>query len=259
MSRLYIFLLLAGLSLAGCHKVTVGYMKTEHAAYPIDSLQIYDTIAIRTEIARLEKAGVSVYDSLEFVWQKLDEEYNKIYDEEYYDKWFETIREPGVKLDELLEDSIKHVTEIIELKEKIAKNKEMLQPIVDKLDAIDAKKQEVQDKMDKLDPSETTTDRNVLKMLEEYRMRQKNHVSWTTSEIEGVDGTAPIFYYIAGVRAEKGGDADIFRSELIIKGNGRFEVPYDFKAPAGYYHVSIRIENEGYSRVLDDVFTFIIN
>lgn len=258
MSRLYIFLLLAGLSLAGCHKVTVGYMKTEHAAYPIDSLQIYDTIAIRTEIARLEKAGVSVKDSLEFLKKGLEEEYDKL-ELEVFDKWYDMVWVYDKEKEDLLKDSINHVDEIARLKEQIAKNKEILQPLEDEVTELENKIQEVQDKMDKLDPSETTTDGNVLKMLEEYRMRQKKHVSWTTSEIEGVDGTAPIFYYIAGVRAEKGGDADIFRSELIIKGNGRFEVPYDFKAPTGYYHVSIRIENEGYSRVLDDVFTFIIN
>ena len=50
MNKIILFLILAGLSLAGCHEVTVGYMKTEHAAYPIDSLQIFDTVEIRNEI-----------------------------------------------------------------------------------------------------------------------------------------------------------------------------------------------------------------
>lgn len=260
MNKLYLFLIWAGLTLAGCHEVTVGYMKTEHAAYPIDSLQIYDTVAIRTEIGRLANASVSLYDSLEFVKDSLQAESERIEFEEYYDQWFETVFLPDQNLDKLLDqDSIYHVDEIRNLREQIARNKELLQPIVDKMDALDVQIQEIQDRLNNLDPSEQKTDGSVLKTLEEYRMRVKNRVSWTTSEIEGVDGTAPIFYYITGVRAEKGGNADIFRSELKIKGNGRFEVPYDFKAPAGYYHVSIRIENEGYSRMLDDVFTFIIN
>lgn len=258
MNKIVLFLILAGLSLAGCHEVTVGYMKTEHAAYPIDSLQIFDTVEIRNEISRLQSASVSLADSLRFAMDSLLEESEIVY-EQYLDRWFKELRPLDVQLDDLLKDSINHVAEIVALKEQLQQLEAELDLIYDKSERMKDEAYEIKIRLDQMDPSEDQTDASVLETLKKYRLRVANRISWTTSEIEGVDGTAPIFYSISAIRAEKGGNAEIFRSELQIKGNGRMEVPYDFKAPAGVYHISIQIKNEGYTRILEDVFRFIIN
>ena len=82
---------------------------------------------------------------------------------------------------------------------------------------------------------------------------------WTTAMIEGVLGTQPIAYSIAGITAEDGGDAAILEKELVMYGGGRMQLPFDCKAPKGTYHVSILVENEGYSNHLDNIFTFIVD
>lgn len=259
MNKIYLFLILIGLSLAGCHEVTVGYIKTEHAAYPIDSLHIYDTLAMRTEIARLSALSVSEYDSLKFVADSLDIEYKAVssdYSVQYMTLVFPLERQK----EKLLEDSIHHVQEIIELKKKIEKNKtEVTDPLEKKMNDLDEEIYLIREKLSTMDPSEGQAEAGVLETLTKLRARVGKPIPWTTSEIEGVDGTAPLFFSIAGVRAEKGGDAEVFRSQLTIKGGGRMMLPYDFKAPAGYYHVSVNISNEGYSRTIEDIFTFIVN
>lgn len=85
-----------------------------------------------------------------------------------------------------------------------------------------------------------------------------NDAPWMTNRIQGVEGTQPINYYIAGVTASEGGNADAFRKELSIRGMGIMEVPLRTAAPKGKYVVSVKVTNEGYSHTLKDVFTFII-
>lgn len=259
MNKIYLFLILIGLSLASCHKVTVGYIKTENAAYPIDSLHIYDTLEIRTEIARLSALSVSEYDSLKFVADSLNAEYDVVFSE-YSVQYMTLVLLLERQKEDLLEDSIHHVQEIIELKKKIEKNRtEVTDPLEKKMNDLDEEINLIMEKLNTMDPSEGQVEAGVLEKLNKLRTRVGKPFPWTTSEIEGVDGTAPLFFSIAGIRAEKGGDAEVFRSQLTIKGGGRMTVPYDFKAPAGYYHVSINISNEGYSRTIENAFTFIVN
>lgn len=256
MNKLILFLILAGFSLAGCHEVTVGFMKTENANYPIDTLRIFDTVAIRQEIAYLEIITKNTADSLTMVQDSLTVRAEEL-EEEATSRFVSEITIPSRELDGLLDDSLNHVAEIKILKEKIAKAHAEIDPLYDEADACLEQANEIAEILKNMDSS---GNEEALATLKDLRQRVTRKVlPWTTSEIEGVDGTAPIFFYIESVRAEGGGNAEIFLSDLRIKGNGRMEVPYAFQAPAGIYHVSIRIENEGYSRVVEDVFTFIIN
>lgn len=258
MNKIYIFLTLISLSLAGCHEVTVGFMKADHAAYPIDSLHIYDTVAIRTEITRLSAMTVNEYDSLVYLRDSL-KLYSDDMNREYSFRFMTELRPLQTQLDELLLDSVNHVGEIEQLKVKITQKEAEVNVYYDKyLEAVD-RINDIQLKLSTMDPSEGQAEAGVLDRLRDLRVRVGKPIPWTTSEIEGVDGTAPIFYTIAGVRAEKGGDAELFRQQLEIKGGGRLVVPYDFKAPAGYYKVSVAITNEGYSRTIENAFTFIVN
>ena len=79
-----------------------------------------------------------------------------------------------------------------------------------------------------------------------------------TNAISGVLGTEPLHYEFVSVKAFDGGNADLFSKEIVVRGNGRMEVPLRPTAPKGRYLVTIKVSNEGYSAVLPDVFTFII-
>lgn len=81
---------------------------------------------------------------------------------------------------------------------------------------------------------------------------------WLTNAISGVLGTEPLHYEFVSVKAFDGGNADLFSKEIVVRGNGRMEVPLRPTAPKGRYLVTIKVSNEGYSAVLPDVFTFII-
>ncbi len=90
------------------------------------------------------------------------------------------------------------------------------------------------------------------------RNRKTREASWVTPQIQGIVGTAPLSYSLYEVRAMDGGDAEIFKQELTVRGGGIMEVPYIPESPNGRYIVSLKVENDEYSAILEDVFTFVI-
>ena len=60
------------------------------------------------------------------------------------------------------------------------------------------------------------------------------------------------------MRKETPESAELIREALSIMGGGRIHVALDVKAPAGVYVVSIILENEGLHRLLEDIYTFIV-
>ncbi|MEG2276293.1 MAG: hypothetical protein RSC80_00455 [Odoribacter sp.] len=74
--------------------------------------------------------------------------------------------------------------------------------------------------------------------------------------IHGVIGTGPLLYEIEEVKATEGGNAELFRHLLRIRGGGRMEFPLVSDITAGHYTVSVRVYNEGYSEIIKDAFTF---
>ena len=48
----------------------------------------------------------------------------------------------------------------------------------------------------------------------------------------------------------------MFRSLLTVRGGGRMEFPLVSDITPGEYRISIRVSNEGHSRVLENIFTF---
>lgn len=83
-------------------------------------------------------------------------------------------------------------------------------------------------------------------------------IPWMTPPMESVFGTEPLLYSIAGVKNENQANAELFLKSLTIIGGGRMYVDQNVQAPPGTYFVSVRVENEGQSTVLKDIFTFII-
>lgn len=107
-------------------------------------------------------------------------------------------------------------------------------------------------------PAEMTIPKEIDATYPNYYVRIQYESPWVTSIIQGVLGTSPIRYEIADVKASDGGDADMFKSELVMGGVGRMEVPLYPESPAGKYVISVKIYNESYSHILEDAYTFTI-
>lgn len=91
---------------------------------------------------------------------------------------------------------------------------------------------------------------------EEDAKRIENNAPWVTGRIQGVLGTNPLIYDFVSVKAPSEKAAEIFTSEIVVRGSGILELPLQTKLPVGDYVVTLRVSNEGYSDILSDVFTF---
>ena len=87
--------------------------------------------------------------------------------------------------------------------------------------------------------------------------RDKYSIPWTSTPIEGVDGTAPIYVSIKDVTS-RDGDSEKMKAVLTVKGDGMLSVPCHHNVPLGRYIVSLTFPNEGYTRDVDACFTIIV-
>lgn len=101
---------------------------------------------------------------------------------------------------------------------------------------------------------DTVTPENNAALYKLYKDRIDNKSPWVTSSLEGVLGTEPMRYFVDGVKVIGKGDAAVFAKEISIMGGGRLLFPFSYASPDGLYVISIRIENEGYSKVVQDAF-----
>ena len=83
-----------------------------------------------------------------------------------------------------------------------------------------------------------------------------NNAPWISTGIQGVLGTSPLIYSVVDVKASAGGNAEIFKKELSVRGGGLMELPLYTKAPVGNYTITLKVENGDYSAILEDVYTF---
>lgn len=87
--------------------------------------------------------------------------------------------------------------------------------------------------------------------------RDLYQVPWTSTPIEGVDGTPQIQMDIKAVSTDAG-DVDLLLKELTYLSNGVFQLPLYNNVPVGRYDISLTFHNEGYSKDLDNCFTIIV-
>ena len=92
---------------------------------------------------------------------------------------------------------------------------------------------------------------------EDYQ-QVKYDIPWTSVPLEGYDGTQPIYMSVKSIVAEQGGDAEKMKEYLSVRGNGILSVPVINDVPVGRYKISLKIENEGYSRDVNNCFTIIV-
>ncbi|MFR5657007.1 hypothetical protein [Butyricimonas paravirosa] len=90
--------------------------------------------------------------------------------------------------------------------------------------------------------------------------RIKNQAPWVSYAMQGYEGTQQIMFSVESVTSTAGEEeATKFMEELKIRGGGgALEYPLVHKAGPGTYTVSVRLTNPGYSQVVENAFTFII-
>ena len=88
----------------------------------------------------------------------------------------------------------------------------------------------------------------------EDELQIKFKIPWQSTSIEGVLGTAPVKYSIKSVDSEYPDAA----SQFTMQGAGIIELQHDHTVPPGRYVFNVLIENEGYSVVLDSIYTVIV-
>lgn len=87
--------------------------------------------------------------------------------------------------------------------------------------------------------------------------RNLYNIPWTSTPVEGVDGTAQIYVDIKNVTTDVG-DVDRLLEELTLLSSGVFSIPLHNNIPVGRYVISLTFSNEGYSKDLDNCFTVIV-
>ncbi len=90
-------------------------------------------------------------------------------------------------------------------------------------------------------------------------LRIQNDAPWRALTMQGYLGTPPILFSIENVTSPNGQEAaDLFKKELSVLGGGSLLYKLRGEAPRGRYVISVRLTNEGYSKVVPDAFTFIV-
>ena len=89
-------------------------------------------------------------------------------------------------------------------------------------------------------------------------VRIANEAPWVTPKIQGVLGTSPLLFEFVSVKVSDGGDAEIFKKEITVRGGGVMELPLHTVLPKGRYVVTLKVSNDGYSELLSDIYTFVV-
>ena len=90
-------------------------------------------------------------------------------------------------------------------------------------------------------------------------VRIENKAPWVSLALQGYEGTQQILFSVESVTSNQGEEAAaIFKKDLTIRGGGVLLYPLENDAKPGVYKVSVRLTNPGYSHVLRDAMTIIV-
>lgn len=238
----------------GCHDITVGYLFSDEAVYPVNKMEIYNIPGKITELQDMldrfneEAAPLKAeYDRLNTILT------DKTTELETYNK---TIITP-------IEDSLKMASVSEAKKQELELRLEQVRPVYETMKAErDVAEQAAWNAQQAVNEKATSigiaSPVLVEKQIDDLENRILYKAPWTTSVIQGVLGTEPLMYEVADVKNETPGNADQFRKYLKALGGGRLQVDQEVDVPAGEYIVSVRVSNEGRSKVLEEAFTFIV-
>lgn len=250
-----IFTILSGISIlifTACEKEHPGYLFSNEAAYPIDSLVVYTPASQKNMIAEM-KATKENFDNTEegIALNRKKAELNELLRnlQEQYD----SLRNEMWDIDDLMYEAEEREDwdEYDRLEAEYNKVRQQWK-------AVENLKWDVQyQQLPEIDEQIQSAIGNIESEIVLLQRRLENHVAYTTSVIDKIQGTAPLIYTIAGTRAEQG-DADRFAPYLSVMGGGRIIVEWDEHIPVGRYVISLYVENEGWKDLLADVYTIIV-
>lgn len=95
-------------------------------------------------------------------------------------------------------------------------------------------------------------------------LRYRNQAPYVSTLMQGVSGTAPINYELAGVSASEGGDAAVFvrlaGEKRITMQGGTLWVWQDAanRLPLGKYVISVKVTNEDHEQIIPHCLTVIV-
>lgn len=251
-----ILLLILGCSILffGCHDVTVGYLFTENAGYSKDTLYIFSiegkieklegnleylkefTAELQKELDRLEEDANKLYSKLDEIYDAQD----ILYDE-YYDPATTVARKE-------------------ELMIEIQKLSDRADELYEQVGEVDQQQADISDQIDNASNELGMDSPNVIKeQIRKYQEQIDFNIPWRTSQIESVLGTEPIIYTVLDAKNTQG-NGDKFMEYVHVQGGGLIYVDLGVEkhVPAGAYTVTLEIRNEGRTRIMEDVYTFVI-
>lgn len=248
----YLLIWVGIIGIVACEDVEVGYLVTDEAAYQKDSLSLYN---VQERLQELVAVQDEFNERIKPLVEKRKEWESKR-EEKQMEMW---------GLD----------AQIYELKNQLDATTDPAEreEIQESLDVLNEQRNDVWKEWQDCGNQIWYIRKDIEKIADEMRIGSeaelnnkvsklkntiKYKIPWVTPLMESVFGTKPLIYSIAGVKNENPANAGLFRKSLSIIGGGRMYVEQNVEAPPGRYIVSIRIENEGKSAVLEDVFTFII-
>ena len=100
---------------------------------------------------------------------------------------------------------------------------------------------------------------NLKKQIAEYQQKIDYKLPWTSAKIEGVQGTQPLLFTVIGIKSTNTSEAEKFMNHVGVLGDGTIYVELDVNVIPGNYTVSLQIENEGRTKILNDMFTFVVD
>lgn len=258
--------LFALFALTGCEKEHTGYLFTDDARYPIDSLKIIRYEEYNREVIRLEEQlnsysgeildSLNAYREVEAEEDKINEELTRL--ESIMNKHGEAL---NAYLDQFADESDADPERVQELTVNCEQAYEVWATYqMEVYDPIYQIRSQLERKIKALcAEAGLETPFTISRQLEELKKQQSLDIPWTTSCIEQLLGTEPITYTLTSIKSDRGEEAAAdFGRYLSVIGGGRMYVDTKVNSPAGKYTVSLRVSNEGYSVVLSDVFTFIL-
>lgn len=251
------YLLIAGVMwlCAGCQDVTVGFLFADAAKYNPDTMHIF---SISKEIDRLTRlqddfnlAAKEIQDEIGKWQEKIDAKDIEI--EELYDEWDEI--EYELDYNESLTDEERQ-----ELEARLDEMPDLEYIAWEEMDELVMERNILREELENLATDMGMESPQVIaSKLEEYNNKVSFKLPWTTASIENLEGTEPLHFSIVDVKNVNPENAAKFLQYVRIMGGGKICVDIDLDVPVGAYTLSILIENEGRSKVIKDVFTFVVD
>lgn len=88
--------------------------------------------------------------------------------------------------------------------------------------------------------------------------RNQYKIPWITIPIQGLRGTFPLLVTVSKVTSASP-DAEKLKKMIHIRGSsGIMEIPFDHGLAPGRYVISLKFSNEGWTKYMEDAFTFIV-